>query len=40
MVDVEIVREWVAKADEDFEFAVVNLKEGGGFFPQICFHFQ
>ena len=40
MVDSEIVREWLSKADEDFEFARVNLEEGRSFFPQICFHFQ
>ena len=40
MVDIEIVREWFAKADEDFEFARVNFVEGKSFFPQICFHFQ
>ncbi len=40
MVDIEIVREWLAKADEDFEFARLNLEEGKPFFGQICFHFQ
>ncbi len=40
MVDVEIVREWFAKADEDFHFALLNLKEGHAFYPQICFHLQ
>lgn len=40
MVDIKIVLEWLAKADEDFEFALVNLKEGKTFFAQICFHFQ
>jgi len=24
MVDDEIVKEWIEKADEDFEFALVN----------------
>jgi hypothetical protein len=28
MVEIAIIREWIAKADEDFEFALVNLKEG------------
>ena len=28
MVEIGIIQEWVAKADEDFEFALVNLKEG------------
>jgi HEPN domain-containing protein len=40
MVDIEIVGEWFAKADEDFEFARANLEEGKRFFAQICFHFQ
>ena len=40
MVDLEIVREWLAKADEDFEFARVNFEEEKPFFAQICFHFQ
>jgi HEPN domain-containing protein len=40
MVDIEIVREWLAKADEDFEFARINFEEGKPFFAQICFHFQ
>lgn len=40
MVDIEIVREWLTKADDDFEFALVNFEEGKDFFAQICFHFQ
>ena len=40
MVDVSIVQEWIEKADEDFEFALVNLQEGKPFIAQICFHFQ
>ncbi len=40
MVDAIIVREWLAKADEDFEFARVNFEEGKPFFAQICFHLQ
>jgi HEPN domain-containing protein len=40
MVEREIVQEWLAKANDDFEFARVNLEEGKNFFPQICFHFQ
>ena len=40
MVDIEIVREWLAKADEDFEFARANFEEGKRFFAQISFHFQ
>ena len=38
MVESEIVREWLAKANDDFEFAKVNLEEGKPFFAQICFH--
>ncbi len=40
MVSREIVREWLTKANEDFEFARINFEEGKNFFPQICFHFQ
>jgi HEPN domain-containing protein len=40
MADVEIIREWLAKADEDFEFARYNFEEGRPFYAQICFHFQ
>ena len=40
MVNVEIIKEWISKVDEDFEFALLNLKEGKTFFSQICFHFQ
>jgi HEPN domain-containing protein len=40
MVDVEIVREWLQKAEEDFEFALVNLQERKPFYAQICFHFH
>lgn len=38
MAEPEIVREWLNKADEDFNFAEVNLKEGNNFYAQICFH--
>jgi len=40
MVDVAIIKEWISKADEDFEFALVNLEEERPFTAQICFHFQ
>lgn len=40
MADPKIVREWFGKADEDFNFAEVNLAEGNKFYAQICFHFQ
>ena len=38
MVDRGIVQEWIEKAEEDFEFARINLEEGKRFFAQICFH--
>lgn len=40
MVDSEITREWIAKADDDFRFAQINLDEGKPFLAFICFHFQ
>jgi HEPN domain-containing protein len=40
MVDPAIIREWISKADEDFEFARVNFEEGKPFYAQICFHFD
>jgi HEPN domain-containing protein len=40
MVDGSIVEEWLAKAQEDFEFARINLEEQKFFYAQICFHFQ
>lgn len=40
MVDTQIVLEWLIKADEDFEFAQINLEEQRSFYAQICFHFQ
>lgn len=40
MADVKIVQEWLAEAEEDFNFASVNLKEQDRFFSRICFHFQ
>ena len=40
MVDAEIVREWLEKADEDFEFAHLNLQGKKPFYAQICFHFH
>ena len=36
MVDPSITREWTSKADEDFEFARINLDEGKNFYAQIC----
>ena len=40
MGNTSIIEEWVEKADEDLEFALVNLQEGKPFIAQICFHFQ
>lgn len=40
MADIEIVKEWLDKADEDFNFADANLREESTFYAQICFHFQ
>jgi len=40
MADIEIIRDWVKKADEDFQFAVTNLKQQNSYYPQICFHFH
>jgi HEPN domain-containing protein len=40
MVDPKVVNEWITKADEDFEFARINLEEHKPFFSQICFHFH
>lgn len=40
MADTKIVKEWIKKADEDLDFALVNFKEEKSFFAQICFHFE
>jgi len=40
MVDRDIIKEWITKADQDFEFARINLEEEKQFFAQICFHFN
>ena len=40
MVDREIKDEWLTKAEDDFEFARINLEEKKLFFAQICFHFH
>lgn len=39
MKKTKIVKEWIAKADEDFEFASISM-EHTNYFAQICFHFQ
>jgi HEPN domain-containing protein len=40
MADPVIVKEWLEKAGEDFNFAAANLREGSSFYAQLCFHFQ
>ncbi|MEW6482856.1 MAG: HEPN domain-containing protein [bacterium] len=35
----KIVEEWIEKADEDFGFASISLKDTD-YFSQVCFHFQ
>jgi HEPN domain-containing protein len=40
MVNILIVKEWLAEAEEDFRFASVSLAEHDEFFSRICFHFQ
>jgi HEPN domain-containing protein len=40
MADPKIVREWLQKANEDFDFAEINLEEGKNFYGQISFHFH
>jgi len=40
MAERSIIEEWISKANEDFEFARINLEEGKPFYAQICFHFQ
>ena len=39
MADAQVIREWLKKADEDFEFAVSVIEEST-FYAQICFHFH
>ena len=39
MVDPQIVREWLNKADEGFGFAASVIKESP-YYAQICFHFH
>jgi len=40
MADQKIVKEWLDKAEEDYQFAVCSLDGGSRFLPQICFHLQ
>lgn len=39
MADPKVIEEWLAKADEDLEFAV-SVIEDSEFYAQICFHFH
>ncbi|MGD9159756.1 MAG: HEPN domain-containing protein [Desulfobacteraceae bacterium] len=39
MADPIVVKEWLHKADEDFEFAISVINDSP-FFAQICFHFH
>ena len=40
MVNRQLVQEWLARADDDFQFALINFREGKTFFSQICSHLQ
>jgi HEPN domain-containing protein len=40
MANSSIVQEWLARAEDDFQFARLNLEEKKSFYAQICFHFQ
>ena len=40
MANIKVVKEWLKEAEEDFNFATLNLKEQDKFFSRICFHFQ
>jgi HEPN domain-containing protein len=40
MVETAIITEWLDKADEDYEFALVNLEENRPFPALISFHFH
>jgi HEPN domain-containing protein len=39
MAEPQLVREWINKADEDFDFAVSVIEESP-YYSQICFHFH
>ncbi|MBI5208284.1 MAG: HEPN domain-containing protein [Candidatus Firestonebacteria bacterium] len=39
MVNSKIIKEWLIKADEDFDFAS-SVIEDSPYYAQICFHFQ
>ena len=40
MADPTVVREWLDKADDDYNFAKITLAEDNKYYSQICFHFQ
>jgi len=40
MTSKKIIKEWIKKAEEDYNFAVDNLKEKSKFYSHICFHFH
>ena len=40
MADPIIVREWILKADDDLNFANINLEEDSPFYAILCFHFH
>ena len=40
MVDRLIIDEWIAKAENDFQFARTIFAEEKEYYDQICFHFQ
>ena len=39
MADPRIVREWLDKADEDFNFAKINLEERDNFYPHCLYRY-
>lgn len=39
MINFQIIKEWIEKAEEDYKFALINLEENNSFYAQICFHF-
>lgn len=38
MVDNQVIKNWLDKADEDLAFAKASLQEDLEFYPQICFY--
>jgi len=39
MVDIQIIKEWLSKADDDFDFSC-SVIDDSKFYAQICFHFH